>query len=97
MNKKSRYAFIHIQPIAKWCVHECCWVTLALGLCFLHTRTHQVMSLGLRGPRGYKNISGFGVRLEILELGIGPVLFQVIQEYLAFDHHKLKTLGFGFL
>jgi hypothetical protein len=55
------------------------------------------MSLGLRGPRGYKNISGFGVRLEILELGIGPVLFQVIQEYLAFDHHKLKTLGFGFL
>jgi hypothetical protein len=75
MNKKSIYAFIHIQPIAKWSVHECCWVTLALGLCFLHTRTHQVMSLGLRGPRGYKNISGFGVRLGILELGIGPILF----------------------
>jgi hypothetical protein len=39
----------------------------------------------------------FGVGLGILELGIGPVLFQVIHEYLALGHHKLKTLGFGFL
>jgi hypothetical protein len=39
----------------------------------------------------------FGVGLGILELGIGPVLFQAIHEYLALGHHKLKTLGFGFL
>ncbi len=49
-----KLGFIKLDALKKakqgWCVHGC-WVTLALGLCFLHTRTDQVMSLGLKPKR----------------------------------------------
>jgi hypothetical protein len=38
-----KLGFIKLDALKKakqgWCVHGC-WVTLALGLCFLHTRTN---------------------------------------------------------